>query len=66
MDAAAEGHRQPWHYHPVGKIQEAVRAGVVVAHVVEWQAEPVQLAQPAQLVHRVMQGLLHTAPGLDG
>lgn len=64
-DDAVEWHGQPWHRHPVGKIQEAVRAGAVVSHAVEWRAEPVELAQPMQQVHRVMQRLL-PAPGLQG
>lgn len=65
MDNAAERHVQPWHHHPIGKIQEAVRARVVVLHVVERLAEPMQLTQPMQLMHRVMQWLLHAA-GLQG
>lgn len=63
MDNAVEWHGQPWHHHPVGKIQEAIRACVVVADVEEWHAKPVQLTQPMQQVHRVVQWLL-CAPGL--
>lgn len=46
VDNATERHSQPWHRHPVGKIEEAVRACVVIAHAVEWHAQPVDLTQP--------------------
>lgn len=65
VDDAAERHGQPWHHHPVGKMQEAIRARAVIAHAVERHTEPVQLTQPMQQVHRVVRWLLH-APGLQG